>query len=151
MKAKLTANTFFVKTKVKGGSGALSAKTLNMADMRAQDIVYFMKEGHAPADWETKFDKAKFLKYSVGPTMKLKRSKDKLLEDQKPAVPYYYMPTPKRSKTTAELNIPPFTLGSWEPLPKMKQEMEEMQVVRTATDDTPRRKVKNVEAIAQQL
>ena len=88
MKAKLLANSFFVKMKVKGGSGALLAKTLNVADMRAHDIGYFMKERNTPLDWETKFDRAKFLKYSGGPTMNSDRGEDKLFEDQKPAVPY---------------------------------------------------------------
>ena len=146
VKAKLAANSFFVKTKVKGGSGALSEKTLSVAHMRAQDVGYFLKERNAPSDWETKFDRAKSLKYSGGPTMKPDQQEDKLVEDQRQAVPHY-MPTPKRSKTNVESNVPPFTPGSWEPLPTMKQEMEEMQVVRTATDDSPGRKARNVEAI----
>ena len=70
------------------------AKTLNVADMRAQDVGYFLKERNAPSDWETKFDRARFLKYSRGPTMQSDRQEDKLVEDQKPAVPYY-MPTPR--------------------------------------------------------
>ena len=120
---------------------------LSMPDMRAQDVAYFLTERNAPSDWESKFDRAKFLKYSGGPTiMQPDRQKDKIVEDQKPAV-LHYMPRPKRSKTNVESNVPPFTPGSWEPLRTMKQAMEEMQVVRTLTDDTPGRKAKNVEAI----
>ena len=144
VKAKVAANSFFVKTKVKGGSGALMTKTLRVTDMRAQDVSYFLKERNSPSDWETQFDKAKFLKYSGGPTMK--SDQREVTEDQKPIVPHY-MPTPKRSKTTLESDAPPFTPGSWEPLPSMKEAMEGMQVVRPATDDTPGRKAKNVEAI----
>jgi hypothetical protein len=67
--AKLVGNSFFFKTKIKGGSGALSAKTLCTVDMRAEDISYFMDKCHASLDWESKFDQAKFLKYSGRPTI----------------------------------------------------------------------------------
>jgi hypothetical protein len=43
-------NSFYVKTKVKGGAGALTSKCILADDMRLEDSHYFQTERHTPAE-----------------------------------------------------------------------------------------------------
>jgi hypothetical protein len=146
VKAKLVGNAFFVQTKVKGGSGALSTKTLSLDDIRREDRSYFFDAKLAPEEWEAKFDEAKLLKYSAGgPAMTLiygeKTSKEAQGEQRVPD----YMPTPKKPRTVAEEDSPT-SQESWVQLPSIS-EVKGLKTVLPATDDSPGRKAKNIEAI----
>jgi hypothetical protein len=112
-KAKLTGNSFYAKTKMKGGSRALSTKTICVEHMRIEDMPCFVEARHAPSDWESKFDRAKFLKHAGGPFMTIEKSDDKSsmmdLESNLPDC----MPTQKRQRSSAAEESDP----GWKSLP----------------------------------
>jgi hypothetical protein len=69
--------------------------------MRIEDMPYFMEAKLAPSDWESKFDRAKFLKCAGGPFMTIEKSDDKSsMMDLESDLPDH-MPAPKRQRSSA--------------------------------------------------
>jgi hypothetical protein len=144
-KAEVVDNSFFVKTKVKGGAGALTSKCICADDMLQEDAIYFQTEKHTPAEWETRFDHAKFAKYGNGPSV----TKSAQEMDDEDCTVVDYMPTPKKPRTQEQLDGGTASLAlSWVELPSL-EDMARLKSVQTAASDTPNRKSENAQAIGE--
>jgi hypothetical protein len=146
VKEKLKVNSFFVKTKVKGGGGAaLTSKTLSMDDLLAEDRAYFQGRRHTPAEWASSFDHAKLAKYGNGKSLH-ERGADEI-EDRATSV-LDFMPTPKKPRVqdqSGEIVSSP-TSPSWVELPSM-DEVELKAILSAAEDPSPSRKRTNWDAV----
>jgi primosomal protein N'' len=130
---------------VKGGAGALTSKCICADDMLQEDASYFQTEKHTPAEWETRFDHAKFAKYGNGPSV----TKSAQEMDDEDCTVVDYMPTPKKPRTQEQLDGGTASLAlSWVELPSL-EDMVRLKSVQTAASDTPNRKSENAQAIGE--
>ena len=101
IKAKLEGNSFFVKIKVKGGSKALMSNTIQLNEMLQEDIAYFQDQRHAPAEWESRFGRAKLAKHSNGIPLSQYLYDDQDFAPDKDTSVLDYGPTPENFGSTA--------------------------------------------------
>ena len=139
-KAKLEGNSFFVQTKVKGGSGALTSKMIHLNDILQEDIAYFQDHRHTPAEWESPFDRAKLAKHSNGIPLSQYLYDDQDSAPDKETSVLDYGPTPKKQRSSLDS---PSSLG-WVELPTMK---DELRSVRPSSQDSPDTKKRNNDSI----
>jgi hypothetical protein len=144
VKAEVPPRSFCVRTKVKGGKGALTSKCILEADILAEDVKYFQTERHNPAEWERRFDLAKIAKYGDGPPV------SQVAEvDDKECTILDFMPTPKKPRTQEQLaGGAGASSPGWVELPD-GSELGLLKEIRTSSDDTPTRKSENVLAIGE--
>jgi hypothetical protein len=143
VKAVLERNSFYVQTKVKGGSGALTSKTIKVTDMRPEDKAYFQERRFTPAEWECRFDQAKLAMFGNGaPLSKLLWSGQEVALDLETTV-LDFGPTPKKPRTQEPLDGAASPSG-WVELPEPDLKLQD---IRPSTQDSPDRKSKNLEAI----
>ena len=148
IKAVIPVGSFMVRTKVRGGSGALMSKYIKISDMLATDVEYFQQAKHTPAEWELRFDHAKLARYGDGQAVHL--SVKEVLRDDTESTVLDYMPTPKKQRTGDELGQligPPSP--SWVELSALGDELGSIKEIRAASADTPRRKSENAQAIGE--